>query len=80
MGLAVCGVRCFAAIGAVSLVNQLVRTVDVASVSPDPMTACKRFTIFGRTVVRLFVCLSVLQLWFIVAKRLDGSGCHLVRR
>ena len=78
--MAVCGASCFAAIGAVSIVNQLVRTVDVASVSPDPMAACKRFTIFGRTVVCLSVCLSVLQRWIIVAKRLDESGCQLVRR
>jgi len=32
-----------------------------------------------RTVV-LSVCLSCLWRWCIVAKRLDGSRCHLVRR
>jgi len=39
----------------------------------------KRFALCYRTVV-CPVCLSCLWRWCIVAKRLEGLGCHLVWR
>ena len=60
----------------------IVDTLQLRSFTCQPFwaTVCKTVRPMVSDTVICLSCLSCLWCWCIVAKRLDGSGCHLARR